>query len=102
MSSDICATLLDVLWRPVLTGLSTILLRATQEALVLALLKGYQCYIYSAGSLSELTARDGFLSSLCEVAVAPSEEGGRLVERDGSLGQVRISGALCHPASLTT
>lgn len=39
----------DILWRPVLAGLSCVLGRTSNEATVLLLLRGYQSYTYSAG-----------------------------------------------------
>lgn len=66
MRRDVCLNLVDALWRTTLGCLSSLLSVARQEALVLALLKGYQCYTYSAGALGASAARDGFLASLCE------------------------------------
>jgi hypothetical protein len=39
----------DILWRPVLGGLSAVLARAGSESTMLLLLRGYQSYTYSAG-----------------------------------------------------
>jgi hypothetical protein len=58
--------MVDALWRTALGCLSALLSAARQEALVVALLKGYQCYTYSAGALGAVAARDGLLASLCE------------------------------------
>jgi hypothetical protein len=63
---DVCLNLVDALWRTALGCLSALLAAARQEALVVALLRGYQCYTYSAGALGAVAARDGFLASLCE------------------------------------
>ena len=70
IAPETVATMVGVLWRPVLAGLSCVLARAQAEATVLLLLKGYQGYTYAAGALGEATARDAFLASLCEFAVA--------------------------------
>jgi hypothetical protein len=49
ITADTVATMADILWRPVLAGLSAVLSRAGSESTVLLLLRGYQSYTYSAG-----------------------------------------------------
>lgn len=58
----------------------------------------HQVYALAAGALGEVPARDGFLASLCEVAVAPApapgEEWARLAAADsggaGSAGGQQV------------
>lgn len=63
------STVVDVLWRPVLAGLSCALghcrSRSSHESLMLVLLRGFQSYIFSAGALGEVPARDDFLKVCC-------------------------------------
>jgi hypothetical protein len=65
---EVIANMCDVLWRSLLGGLQSVLKAAKQEQLVLALLKGYQSYIFSCNTLNKMGARDGFLMDLCKVA----------------------------------
>lgn len=69
----VCANLVDMMWRMMWASLSSLLSKCHHEALTIVLLKGFQWYTYSAGTLGVLTARDGFLNSLCEFALAPPE-----------------------------
>eukprot|EP00878_Enallax_costatus_P031943 GHUV01035017.1.p1 GENE.GHUV01035017.1~~GHUV01035017.1.p1 ORF type:complete len:583 (+),score=181.66 GHUV01035017.1:253-2001(+) len=95
------STLVDVLWRPLLAGLSGVLSRCTDssrhEALMLQVLRAYQSYTYSAGGMGEVPARDAFLAALCEVAVttekheAPSVHGHAVEGAQGGAGP-RASG----------
>jgi len=92
MSAATVSTVVDVLWRPVLGGLSAALgycrSRSSHESLMLVLLRGFQSYIFSAGALGEVPARDDFLKVLCEAAVAPAgtEEAGN----SGSGGEAQV------------
>jgi hypothetical protein len=76
LSEATVSTAVDVLWRPVLAGLSSVLThcrsRSGHESLMLVLLRGFQSYIFSAGALGEVPARDDFLKVLCEAAVTPA------------------------------
>lgn len=76
LSEPTVSTVVDVLWRPVLAGLSSVLThcrsRSSHESLMLVLLRGFQSYIFSAGALGEVPARDDFLKVLCEAAVTPA------------------------------
>jgi hypothetical protein len=65
---EVIGNMCDVLWRSLLGGLQSVLKAAKQEQLVLALLKGYQSYIFSCNTLGKTSARDGFLIDLCKVA----------------------------------
>jgi hypothetical protein len=76
LSESTVSTVVDVVWRPVLAGLSSVLAhcrsRSSHESLMLVLLRGFQSYIFSAGALGEVPARDDFLKVLCETAVTPA------------------------------
>lgn len=76
LSAATVSTVVDVLWRPVLAGLSCALghchSRSVHESLMLVLLRAFQSYIFSAGALGEVPARDDFLKVLCEAAVTPA------------------------------
>jgi hypothetical protein len=65
LNATTVSTVVDVLWRPVLAGLSCALghcrSRSSHESLMLVLLRGFQSYIFSAGALGEVPARDDFL-----------------------------------------
>lgn len=73
LSAATVSTLVDVLWRPVLAGLSCSLAhcrsRSSHESLMLVLLRGFQSYIFSAGALGEVPARDDFLK-VCSFHIA--------------------------------
>jgi hypothetical protein len=51
LQAGVCFNMVDALWRPLLSALSAMLsrARATQEALVLTLLRAYQSFTYAAG-----------------------------------------------------
>jgi hypothetical protein len=76
LTADAVSQLVDKLWRSLLVGLGCALgrvrSRPSHEALLLALLRGLQSYVFSAGVLGEGAARDGFLRVLCEAAVTPA------------------------------
>ena len=95
LSAATVSTLVDVLWRPVLSGLSCVLghcrSRSAHESLMLVLLRGFQSYIFSAGALGEVPARDDFLKVLCEAAVTPA---GAEDAAGGGDGQVGCAAAL--------
>lgn len=97
LSAATVSTLVDVLWRPVLAGLSCALShcrsRSNHESLMLVLLRGFQSYIFSAGALGEVPARDDFLKVLCEAAVTPAA-----MDEAGSSGSGE--GPVRHPALL--
>jgi hypothetical protein len=57
---------------------------------MLVLLRGFQSYIFSAGGLGEVPARDDFLKVLCETAVTPAamDEAGSSGSGEGQVGHL--------------
>ncbi|WIA43332.1 hypothetical protein OEZ86_009826 [Tetradesmus obliquus] len=99
------STLVDVLWRPLLAGLSSVLGRcydgSRHEALMLQVLQAYQRYTYSAGALGEVHARDAFLAALCEVAVTPVAAAEEAAAAAGKVaGRVSLDGAQAGRTSI--
>eukprot|EP00798_Chlamydomonas_sp_ICE-L_P006443 gene6443-3071_t len=74
IKADVCTKLVDKLWRFLLLSFSAVMAATSEEPLFSVILKGYQQFCYSAGTLGAIIPRDGFLASLCEFTLT-SESG---------------------------
>lgn len=75
--------IIDVLWKNLLGCFNALLPRTNNDTLVMTLLKCFQSATYSAGAIGVVTARDGFLSSLCGYTLMSSSEQMGSVEANG-------------------
>eukprot|EP00898_Chlorokybus_atmophyticus_P001167 jgi/Chlat1/2050/Chrsp17S02524 len=80
-SLQICAQMVESVWRTELDALAFLLSKTTSEALLLALLKGYSCFTQACGLLQIVHPRDAWLASLCRFTLVNPTTGVSSVDK---------------------